>query len=85
MNKLNSYTDEQLYAELELRISKKLERPWQVLDIEWSPVIKITERIIDDIIERRHDDDDNHYWVWEATFKAIYGEAFFMWRNEITK
>jgi len=60
----------------------KGKRPVPKQNIDWTPVIKCLESILDDIEEREWNDEDNSVFLQEAVVGAVYGDSWYDFTNQ---
>jgi len=83
---IKNYTDEELKKELIHRKMKRiLDKPKVKKDIDFTPLIKLCESIINQIEEHEVDDDDNAQYAYETTMSCIYGNNVWDWINSIIR
>jgi len=57
-------------------------RPIPKQNINWAPVLKTLESILDDIEEREWNDEDNSVYIYEAVVSAVYGQSWYDFTNQ---
>lgn len=78
---LNNYTVEELQAEIERRNKVKIP-PKRLENINWNPVVEMTEEYVKNVAAMPdHDPDDIDRLMFEAVMEAIYGPKIWDWFN----
>jgi hypothetical protein len=60
----------------------KGKRPVPKKDINWAPLLRSLENILDDIEEREWNDEDNEVYIKEAVIQAVYGDSWYDFTNQ---
>jgi hypothetical protein len=83
---LEEYSEEELKAELKRRdLLKQVPEQCPADKIDWTKCIETAKSNLENIIEDpgADDDEDDRYYAYEALMEAVYGEAFFTWKNAV--
>jgi hypothetical protein len=76
--KLNELSTEELEKELERRKEeKRLQKPAQKENIDFSKVIELAQEDIDEIFEEHSSPEDIEEYIYEAVMECIYGKDIF--------
>jgi hypothetical protein len=57
-------------------------RPIPKKNIDWNPLLRALEAILDDIEEREWNDEDNSVYIKEAVVDAVYGKSWYDFTNK---
>jgi len=83
MPDLDKFSDEELKAELNKRAEKLLGVPTPQQHMDWRPLVRMTNLMIEQALKDQYWDEDNDHYIFEEVMKTIYGENFFVgWYNK---
>ena len=84
MTKLQSYTDDELRAELERR-ARRPPAATPLTEVDWDKVYGLCTGYISDLATQGWVDDDLEHYIFEAAITAIYGDEIWNYIRQVMK
>lgn len=79
---LSAISDADLQAEIERRKRQNALPPRPLEHPDFSKLVKMVIEGVHQMANDKYEDDDFDHYVYEEVMKAIYGNAYFEWRNK---
>ena len=80
-NPLVYVSDDELWAELERRKNQASKPPQMLPHPDFSELVNMVGNMLETAIKDKWWDEDNSHYIEEAVMKAIYGDAYLLWRK----